>query len=301
MTATIPTSNDAAAYPSVPDTRHAAAETVTFFDGFFAAKNSHVVADTMKYFSPDVLTYTESILGWPLDGFEAIEQTFAQYMPTWPATALSYPTRILGGNGSALIAFTDMPELFGGELRLLGAIDFRDGRIVRWVDYWDSTIFDDDLYDQLKTPAEHFPTSFHEGDVPVTAAPEMVAVATRLQELLTAGDADGIAELFSYDVVFEDMALRMQLQGRSMAQRYLSASVEVAPYGAASSLRHVVGGATGGGFEWIAADGRGVACGITALELDPAGLISRFTTVYDGRLLASDRRELLTRNILGVR
>lgn len=284
-----------------PDTRHAAAETVAFLDSFFRAKNSHVVADTMEHFSPDVVTYTESVLGWPLDGYQAIEQTFAQYMPTWPATALSYPTRILGGTGSALIAFTDMPELFGGELRLLGAIDFKDGRIVRWVDYWDSNIFDDDLYDQLKTPAEHFPTSFHEAAVPVSAAPEMTAVSTRLQALLAAGDAGGAAELFSYDVVIEDMALRMQLHGRSMSQRYLEASLAAAPYGVGSTLRHVVGGRTGGGFEWIASGRSGVACGITALELDTAGLISRMTTVYDGRLLSPDDRDLMVRNVLGVR
>ncbi len=288
-------------YPAEPDTRHASAETVAFLDSFFAAKNSHVVADTMAHFSPDVVTYTESILGWPLDGYDVIEQTFAQHMPTWPATALSYPTRILGGTGSALVAFTDMPELFGGELRLLGALDFKDGKIVRWVDYWDSRIFDDELYAQLKTPAEHFPTSFHEDEIPVSAAPEMVEASTRLQALLAAGDAAGAAALFSYDVVYEDMALRMQLQGRSMAERYLTASLSAAPYGVASSLRHLVGGPTGGGFEWIAPNTSGVACGITALELDKAGLISRVTTVYDSRLLATADHDLLVSNVLGVR
>lgn len=222
-------------------------------------------------------------------------------MPNWPATALSYPTRILGGTGSALVAFTDMPELFGGELRLLGALDFKDGKIVRWVDYWDSLIFDDQLYDQLKTPAEHFPTSFHEDEVPVSAASEMVAVSTRLQALLANGDAAGAAALFSYDVVFEDMALRMQLQGRTMAERNLTASLPAAPYGVASSLRHIVGGPTGGGFEWIARDASGVAGGITALELDETGLISRVTTVYDGRLLGTGDRDLLVGNVLGVR
>lgn len=288
-------------HPTEPDTRHASAETVRFLESFFAAKNNHVVADTMAHFSPDVVTYTESILGWPIDGFEAIEQTFAQHMPTWPATALSYPTRILGGTGSALVAFTDMPELFGGELRLLGALDFKDGKIVRWVDYWDSLIFDDQLYDQLKTPAEHFPTSFHEDEVPVSAASEMVEASTRLQALLASGDAVGAAALLSYDVIFEDMALRMQLQGRTMTERYLTASLPVAPYGVASSMRHIVGGPTGGGFEWIAPSASGVACGITALELDPAGLISRVTTVYDGRLLATGDRDLLVSNVLGVR
>ena len=288
-------------YPAEPDTRHASAETVAFLESFFAAKNSHVVADTMAHFSPDVVTYTELILGWPIDGFDAIEQAFAQHMPTWPATALSYPTRILGGDGSVLVAFTDMPELFGAELRLLGAIDFKDGKVVRWVDYWDSTIFDDDLYLQMKTPTEYFPTSFREDEVPVSAAPEMIGASTRLQALLAAGDAAGAAALFSYDAIFEDMALRMQLQGRSMTERYLSASLPAASYGVASSLRHVVGGPTGGGFEWIAPDTSGVAGGITALELDKAGLISRVTTVYDGRLLATADRDLLVGNVLGVR
>lgn len=291
----------ATTYPAEPDTRHASAETVSLLHSFFAAKNSHVVADTMVHFAPDVVTYTESVLGWPLDGFAAIEQAFTQHMPTWPETALSYPTRILGGTGSALIAFTDMPELFGGELRLLGAVDFKDGKIARWVDYWDSTIFDDELYLQLKTPAEHFPTTFHEDEIPVSAAPEMVEAATRLQERLAAGDAAGAAALLSYDVVYEDMAIRMQLQGRTMTERYLTASLAVAPYGVGSSLRHVVGGPTGGGFEWIAAETNGVACGITALELDTVGLISRVTTVYDGRLLTTGDRELMVGNVLGVR
>lgn len=288
-------------YPAEADTRHASVETTAFLESFFAAKNSHVVADTMAHFSPDVVTYTESILGWPLDGFEAIEQAFAQYMPTWPETALSYPTRILGGDQSVLIVFTDMPELFGAELRLLGAVDFKDGKIVRWVDYWDSADFDDELYLQMKTASEHFPTSFHEDEIPVAAAPEMIEASTRLQALLAAGDAAGAAALFSYDAIFEDMALRMQLQGRTMTERYLTASLSAAPYGAASSLRHIVGGPTGGGFEWIAPDTSGVASGISALELDKAGLISRVTTVYDGRLLTTRDRHLLVSNVLGVR
>ena len=32
----------------------------------------------------------------------------------------------------------DTSELFGSELRILAAIDFRDGTIIRWVDYWDA-------------------------------------------------------------------------------------------------------------------------------------------------------------------
>lgn len=285
-------------YPATPDTRFAATETVEFLDSFFAAKNSHDVAATMSHFSPEVVTYTESILGWPLDGFDTIEATFKQYMPNWPADALSYPTRILGGTGSALIAFTDMPELFGGELRLLGAVDFADGKIVRWVDYWDSRDFDDALYKQLKTPADAFPTDFKEGLIEVTAAPEMVELSTKLQAAFAAGDVDAAAAMFGYDVVLEDMAIRSQIQGSSAVVRYLGAALSVAPYGTGSSLRHVVGGSTGGGFEWIAGDGTSVAGGITAIEVEGDGLISRLTTVYDGRLLDDTRRDSLVRLVL---
>ena len=55
---------------------------------------------------------------------------------------------------------TDTPELFGGELRILAAIAFADGRIVRWVDYWDSSAFADALYEQFRTPVESFPRDF---------------------------------------------------------------------------------------------------------------------------------------------
>ena len=80
----------------------------------------------MKHFSPHLVTYTDATLGWPLDGFDAVKNIFLQYKPK---TGLSYPTRIIGGANSAVVAFTDTPELFGGELRILGAVDFKDGEI----------------------------------------------------------------------------------------------------------------------------------------------------------------------------
>jgi hypothetical protein len=60
----------------------------------------------------------------------------------------------------------DTPELFGGELRILAAIDFRDGKIVRWVDYWDAGPYDDELYGKLRTPDAHFPRDLKDAEVP---------------------------------------------------------------------------------------------------------------------------------------
>ena len=101
-------------------------------------------------------------------------------------------TVILGGNGSVLVQFTDTPELFGGELRIFGAIDIVDGKIVRWVDYWDASSFDKALYQQIKTPADHFPYDYAEKVVGEHASPKIQDVAKRLNAALNSpnpGDA----------------------------------------------------------------------------------------------------------------
>lgn len=65
-----------------------------------------------------------------------------------------------------------------------------------------------------------------------------------------------------------------------------------------STLRHIVGGAAGGGVEWIAAPGNTVAGGISALEVDHTGRVSRLTTVYDGRQLRDTDRQSLAQPML---
>jgi hypothetical protein len=129
--------------------------------------------------------------------FDALQSVFSQYMPNWPATGLSYPTRILDDMHSAFVVFTDTPELFGGELRILGAIDFKDGKVVRWVDYWDSRDFDTGLYTKMRTPEEEFPTDFKEEVVGVTASPKIVSTASQLQSAFGSADAESAARLFS--------------------------------------------------------------------------------------------------------
>jgi ketosteroid isomerase-like protein len=281
-------------YPQIVDISHASDEASAFFASFFTAKSRHDVAETMKHFSPNLVTYTDATLGWPLDGFDFVKGVFSQYMPNWPKTGLSYPTRIIGGAGSAVVAFTDTPELFGGELRILGAVDFKNGKIVRWVDYWDSRSFDDDLDKKMRTPEEKFPTDFKESAIAVTASPKIRSIASQLQSAFATADAKAASSLFSYDAVYEDMTLRTQLLGRAEIERYLSRILPKAPFGEGSKLRHVVGNDLGGGFEWIGSQKTAVKSGITALELDAQGNISRLTSVYDGRqLLDSDLQSLV--------
>ncbi|HLM88327.1 MAG TPA: hypothetical protein VK284_04740 [Streptosporangiaceae bacterium] len=109
------------------------------------------VEGTMSYFAPHLVTYTDATLAWDFDSFQALRNVFEQYMPGWKPPARSYTTAILSNDVSALVRMVDTPELFGGELRILAAVDFRDGKIVRWVDYWDAVPYDEQLYAQFRT------------------------------------------------------------------------------------------------------------------------------------------------------
>ena len=89
------------------------------------------------------------------------------------------------------------------------------------------------------------------------------------------------------------MSLRTQVTGRIEATAYLGRVLEDVPYGRSSRLRHIVGGSNGGGFEWTAGPSADALVGITALELDSEGLITRITSVYDSRRLKPDRKASL--------
>ena len=253
-------------------------ELTSLFDEFFATKSSRDVEGTMAFFSPGLATYTDATLGWDLDSHAALKSAFEQFMPGWQPPGRSYATRILANESSALLHMVDTPELFGGELRILAAVDLEDGKIVRWVDYWDSSSYDSGLYAQYRTPEESFPRDLKDDQVATRAAPELTAAATALHRAVSEGD-EGVGELLHPDVVIEDWALRTQVVGRIEGSAYLGRVAELAPYARSSTLRHVVGGAHGGGYEWTAGDG---LVGISALELDD-GLVCRLTSTYDSR------------------
>lgn len=264
----------------------------TFAD-FFTTKTSCDLEATMAYFSPDMAAYIDATLGWDLDSFDALKGIFAQYMPNWHPPARSYPTNILSNTTSALVHMVDSPELFGGELRVLAAIDFVDGKIVRWVDYWDAAAFEESLYQQFRTPQADFPTDLKDNVVPTQAAPELVATATALQEAFARSDAAAAAALMHTDVVIDDMSMRTRVLGRIESTKYLERVLDDVPYGRSSTLRHIVGGKSGGGVEWTAGSSHNGLVGITALEVDSDGLITQITSVYDSRQLAPATRSAL--------
>jgi len=269
-------------YPDIADTSHATAAAAAFFRSFFTAKTSKDIESTHAHFHPAKTAYFDATLGWALPTNGDVRTMWEQYMPQWPTGAKSYPTQILGDMTSAVVFTTDTPELFGGEIRTISIADLQDGKIVRMVDYWDGRGFGAQLAASLRVPADAYPHDL--GSSTVTSRPGPVATAAQeLSAAFAAGDAGRAGELFSYDAVFEDMALRAQLRGQAAIVRYLRRALPGLPY-ARASVRHVAGAGRGGGYEWRA-DGQPVPAGAAALELSGDGKITKFTVVWDGSLL----------------
>ena len=246
-------------YPDVVNTSHATPEAASFFKSYFTAKSEHKPLPTTDHFSEAHLTYIDAALGWPFYNKKGMTEVFEQFMPKWPPAGLSYPTRISGDTHSALVAFTDTPELFGGEIRILAAIDFKDGKIVRWIDYWDGRSFGAEMAAKMRTPPDKFPTNFDYDVASEGASAKIKDVSQKLAAAFASGDAQAADALFSPDAVYLDRALRARVLGKLAIGKYLSRVLATAPYGKGAKLVHVVGSDQGGGYEWTNADSFGKA------------------------------------------
>jgi hypothetical protein len=267
-------------YPDIADVSHATPGAAANVRAFFGPKSAHDPKALMDRFSRTGVRYIDATSGglWP--NWDSLNAIFSGFLPKAPPAALSYPLRVYGDGGSALVAFVDTPQLFGHELRILGAVSFdKDGRVIRWMDYWDGR-----SSGAKNKIGPDYPTDFHD-DVG-NAGGRIAEVAGRLQQAFAAGDAQAAAALFSPDATFEDMALHSQVLGRLAIERYFKRALAREPYGPGAVLAHVVGGDLGGGYEWKASPSFPMKRGNTALALDEHGLITRLTVVYDSSLLS---------------
>src|SRR6202453_1718417 len=284
-------------FPDVVDTSHATPEAAAFFKSYFTAKSEHKPLLTTDHFSEAHLTYIDAALGWPFYNKKGMTEVFEQYMPKWPAAGLSYPTRISGDTHSAVVAFTDTPELFGGEIRILAAVDFKDGKVVRWIDYWDGRSFGAEAAAKMRTPPDKFPTNFDYDVASDGASAKIKDVAQKLAAAFAAGDAQGADALFSYDAVFLDRASRVRILGKLAIGKYLSRTLANLPYGKGAKLVHVVGSDQGGGYEWTNAEAS-VKRGIISIELDGSGQIDRLDSTWDNGVMSdADLQALVLQSI----
>jgi hypothetical protein len=284
-------------YPEIVSTSHATPQVASFFKSYFTAKSEHKPAPTTDHFSEAHLTYIDAALGWPFYSKKGMTDIFEQFMPKWPPSGLSYPTRISGDLHSAVVAFTDTPELFGGEIRILAAVDFKDGKVVRWIDYWDGRSFGAEAAAKMRTPPDKFPTNFDYDVASDGASAKIKDVAQKLATAFAAGDVAAADALFSSDAVYLDRALRVRILGKEAIGKYLGRVLATVPYGKGAKLMHVVGSDQGGGFEWTNATGA-VKRGIVAIELNSAGQIERLDTTWDNGVMSdADLQALVLQSI----
>lgn len=281
----------------IPESTYATPGLTARMVGYFQAKSEPDLEGVMSYYSRTRTSHNDAVLGWVLPDWQTLYDLFATSMPNF-GTGVSYATRVLGDERSAIVYMVDTPELFGGEILAISAFDFDDeGKISRVNDYWDARNFGVEKADTMKVPADQFPDTFGEQGLPNRAAPELQRLVAQLHAALRTGRIADVERLLSDDVVFEDFALRTQVRGKAAVTRYFERAITTLPYGPGAGIRHMVGSARGGGYEWTNT-AHPVKRGITALALGEDGRIAQISTVYDasllrdGALLAAQRRVL---------
>jgi TAT (twin-arginine translocation) pathway signal sequence len=270
------------------DTSHATPEVVRFFAAYFRDKSSGDPDATMAHFTPKPFAYIDAILGWPFYTWPELHDLFATVMPGWPEGARSYPTRIIGDATSAVVYFTNNAGLFGpSEMLSIGVVNFAHGKAARWIDYWDGRHFGIANLDGAKLPDDEFPADFRESLVGETADPRLRRVAAALNQALASGDHAGAAALFAPDATFTDLVAHVQVAGTRHITSFLTQAGPLLPYAAGGTkVRHTVGSAAGGGYEWTATGA--VPRGLNTLELDRSGKITDFAAMWDGARATDD-------------
>jgi ketosteroid isomerase-like protein len=254
------------------------------FSAFLAAKSAGDVDATMAFFSPTDTTYWDATAGFDFPDWATLRGVFEHYMPTWPRSARSYSSDLLGNDTGAALFFTNTAQEFGHEIRGISVVDIRDGKFVRWIDYWDGRHFGIKNLKGFKSPPSMFPQDFGWAKPGEYASPQLQHTVSELAHSLASGNSRAAAELFADNAVVEDLTLHTQVIGPQSIRGYLERSVSDLPNGKRARVRHTVGGDTGGAYEWTNAHSA-VPRGVTGLQLDAQGQILRLTSIWDGSLV----------------
>lgn len=246
---------------------------------YFRDKSNRDVDATMAHFSRSGMAYGDAAVGALSVTWEEQRSRFAEFMPNWPATSVSQPLRIVGYGDSAIVFFYNSPGMFGPvEIRAAAAVNYRNSKIVRWVDYWDGRHFGIENFEAIRRP--EFPPDFRES-LGGKASPLAERVARGLADALRTRNIAAAVGFFDLHGVIEDLPSHIQVVGHRSIEAFLTTAS--LPYmGAGARVRHVVNG----GYEW-SADGP-VKLGITALETNRDGKITRMTSVWDGSRISRD-------------
>ena len=119
--------------------------------------------------------------------------------------------------------FTNDPGIFfPADMRSVSVVNFVEGKIARWLDYWDCNHIGAANLEGMKLPDEQFPTDFRESLVGNVAATRIKRAATSLNQALAANDAGGAAALFAPDATFVDLTAHLRITGPCHVTTFLT-------------------------------------------------------------------------------
>jgi hypothetical protein len=254
------------------------------FASFLRAKSASNVDQTMSFFSRNNMTYWDATAGFDFPNWDALKALFGQYMPTWGPDAHSYATNLLGGSTGAALFFTNTPQEFGAEIRGISVVDIKDGKFVRWIDYWDGRHYGLAGLAAFRSPPAQFPSDFGWSLPGEHASPRLKKAVTELSSGMARGDYQDVADLFGENGVLEDLALHTAVAGPQSIGRYLKLAIGSLPNGSGALVRHIVGGDGGGAYEWTNQRGA-VPRGVSGIQLNAQGKIVRLSSMWDGSLV----------------
>ncbi len=194
---------------------------------------------------------------------------------------------------------------------MIVVLELKDGRICRNTDYWDSQQLGAALLplhpDGKPRERPVCTPNTIPGDTP-HASKEMLEFAHSFHDALASGRSDRVLKFFADDALFIHPLLHsgppgygiyhrgIQVRGKDGIERVMKAAIAVMPDGTDSTLMNVIGGATGGGFEWKAGGSyarqglmRDGIRGATALDIF-GGRIQRMSVMFDVMQMTPDQR-----------
>jgi hypothetical protein len=104
---------------------------------------------------------------------------------------------------------------------MASAVDFKDGKAVRWIDYWDGRSFGAETA-KMRTPPDKFPTNLDYDVASEGASAKIKDMSQKLASAFASGDAAAAAALFTNDAVYLDRPLRVRILGKQAIGKYLA-------------------------------------------------------------------------------
>lgn len=238
----------------------------------------------------------------------------------------------------AVVEYVDVAgSIFEVDADVLTVMELTGGLVSRNTDYWDSwqlTAADVSEGGPVTKAGVALPLApVHAGGKPrlamactprtipgdpVHASPEMLAFTEKLHAALSGGRGDAAAGLFADDAVlihplfhvgppgYQGFVRANQVKGRRNIAKALKAVLPLIPEGPHASIVNVLGGPTGGGYEWKAGGmyaqqglTREGIRGATAIDLT-GNRITRMSVKFDTMHVTPEQRAAIQKALTGI-